>query len=145
MNNWLYEGLEVTEVPPKAVGFVYLITSLIDGKKYIGKKLLKFKKTAIKTVKLKNGEKRKKKIRSEISSDWMTYHGSSDALNADVEKYGQDQFKREILVWCYTLTELGYMEAKYQFDTDCLRKPDEYYNSWIMVRVRRSNLIKTVV
>ena len=143
MTNWVYQDSEVTEVPPKAVGFVYLITSLVDGRKYIGKKKVTFKKTSVKTVKLKTtGEKRKKKIRSEVPSDWETYYGSSDELNSEVSKHGKENFKREILVWCYTLTELGYMEAKIQFETDCLRKPDQYFNAWIMVRARRSNLVK---
>jgi len=142
---WYCNNEEVTEVPSKVVGFVYLITSLVDGRKYLGKKKATFKKTAIKTVKLKNGEKRKKKIRSEIPSDWMDYYGSSAELTKEVETHGKDKFKREILCWCYTLTELGYMEAKYQFDTDCLRKPTEYFNSWIFLRVRRSGLVKTVL
>lgn len=139
---WIFQEQEVVTAPESSIGFVYLITSLVDGKKYIGKKLLKFKKTAIKTVKLKSGEKKKKKIRTEISSDWQTYYGSSDLLKAEIEKHGEQNFKREILHWCYTLSELGYMEAKIQFETDCLRKPKEYFNSWIMCRVRRSNLIK---
>jgi hypothetical protein len=76
-------------------------------------------------------------------SDWMTYYGSSDELNKLIEIHGKENYKREILHWCYSLSELGYMEAKCQFDTDCLRKPDEYMNAWIMVRVRRDHLIKT--
>ncbi len=139
---WTYNGEEVTEIPEKVVGFVYLITSLIDGKKYIGKKKSTFKKTAIKTVKLKSGEKRKKKIRSNVPSDWETYYGSSEELNKEIEIQGKENFKREILHWCYNLTELGYLEAKEQFATDCLLKPDEYFNGWIMVRARRSNLVK---
>lgn len=141
---WFYDGKEITEVPEGVVGFVYLITSLIDGKRYIGKKKTTFKKTAIKTVKLKSGLKKKKKIRSEIPSDWFEYYGSSEALNADIVIHGKDQFRREIIHWCYNLTQLGYLEAKEQFVSDCLLKPDEYYNSWIMIRARRSNLIKAI-
>ena len=61
------------ELPEDCVGFVYLITNLINDRKYIGKKLAKFSKTTYKTVKLKNGTKKKKKIRSKIDSDWQDH------------------------------------------------------------------------
>ena len=42
---WLYKGNEVDEIAEEYIGFVYLITNTIDGKKYIGKKLAQFRKT----------------------------------------------------------------------------------------------------
>ena len=42
---WTYKGKAVDTVSEDYVGFVYLITNKINGKKYIGKKLAKFKKT----------------------------------------------------------------------------------------------------
>jgi len=139
---WFYQNEVVEELPEKIVGFVYCITNLIDGRKYYGKKKATFKKTAMKTVTLKSGVKKKKKIRSEVSSDWKNYYGSSEELKNDVEKLGSDQFKREILTYCKTLSDLSYQEARIQFVTDCLLFPEQYYNSWIMVRVRRDHLIK---
>ena len=59
---WFFQGTEVTELPEECIGFVYLITNTLSGRKYIGKKLAKFSKTTYKTVKLKNGTKKKKKI-----------------------------------------------------------------------------------
>ena len=67
---WLYESQPVDQLPEECVGFVYLITNNLTGRKYIGKKLAKFSKTTYKVVKLKNGNKKKKKIRSKIESDW---------------------------------------------------------------------------
>ena len=58
---WLYQNLPVTELPEDCVGFVYLITNNLSGRKYIGKKLAKFSKTTYKTVKQKNGTKKKEK------------------------------------------------------------------------------------
>ena len=141
MTNWIYCGTEVTEIAEKFVGYVYLITRLHDSKKYIGKKLTKFKKTSIKTVTLKSGIKKKKKVRTLVDSDWRDYFGSSDVLNESVKELGADAFSREILMFCKTLSELSYYEAKYQFESDCLLK-DDYFNSWIMVRVRKNNLVK---
>ena len=43
--NWTYNGNEVTEIPQEYEGFVYIITNLTDDRKYIGKKLAKFKTT----------------------------------------------------------------------------------------------------
>jgi hypothetical protein len=75
---WLYQGNVVEQLPDDCVGFVYLITNTVSGRKYIGKKLAKFSKTTYKTVKLKNGNKKKKKIKGKIESDWQTYYSSSD-------------------------------------------------------------------
>lgn len=144
MENWIYQGNPVIEIDDSITGFIYVITNNIDGRKYFGKKQSKFKKTSIKTVTLKNGTKKKKKIRTLIDSDWMTYFGSSEELKKDVETLGVVNFSREILQFCYSLTELSYYEAKIQFVTDCLLHPDKYYNSWVSVRTRRDHLLKTV-
>lgn len=138
---WTHNGNPVESLPQDSTGFVYLITNLISGRKYIGKKKQFFLKTSYKTVTQKNGIKKKKKIKTQIESDWKTYFGQSDELNKDVETMGTESFRREILVFCNSLTELSYMEAKYQFDLDVLRYPEQWYNSWIMVRVRRDHLI----
>ena len=42
---WTYQGKIVEQIPEEYVGFVYLITNLIDNRKYIGKKLAQFKVT----------------------------------------------------------------------------------------------------
>ena len=139
---WFYKNEPVNEVDPLFIGFVYVISNVIDGRKYFGKKKLTFAKTSIRTVKLKNGTKKKKKIRSNVPSDWDTYYGSSEELKADVVKFGKENFTREILRFCKTLTELAYYEAKIQFETDCLLYPDKYYNAWIMCRTRRDHLLK---
>lgn len=138
---WIYLGEAIEEIDPKYLGFVYIITELSSGKKYIGKKKCWFRKTSQKTVKLKNGNKKVKKIKSLVPSDWKTYYGSSDSLLEAIELNGKENYHREIIKLCETESELSYHEAKLQFETDCLRKPDEYFNSWIMIRVRRSNLI----
>jgi hypothetical protein len=137
---WYYSGQEITELPEDAVGFVYLITCITTGKMYVGKKLAKFSKTTYKVVKLKNGTKKRKKIRSKINSDWQDYFGSSDELNKDVILLGQDSFKREILRYCKSKSEMSYYEAKYQFDNDVLLNEDKWYNGWISVKVRKFKL-----
>jgi hypothetical protein len=108
---------------------------------YIGKKLAKFSKTTTKTVKLKNGNKKKKKIRSKIDSDWATYYGSSPELTKDVTALGTENFKREILFYCTSKAEMSYIEAREQFSRRVLETKD-YYNGHIQVRVHGSHIIK---
>jgi hypothetical protein len=137
---WIFENKVIEELPEDCVGFVYLITSNLTGRKYIGKKLAKFSKTTYKTVKLKNGTKKKKKIRSKIDSDWMEYYGSSIELNKDVETYGKENFTREILYFCKSKAECSYIEAREQFSRRVLEST-EYYNGQISVRVHGSHII----
>ena len=136
---WLFENAQIEALPEDCVGFVYLITNLVSGRKYIGKKLAKFSKTTYKVVKLKNGNKKKKKIRSKIDSDWLTYYGSNDELNKDIQTLGQDNFKREILYYCNSKAQCSYIEAREQFRHQVLES-DAYYNGHIQVRVHGSHI-----
>jgi len=136
---WLYESNQVDQLPEDCVGFVYLITNTLTGRKYIGKKLAKFSKTTYKTVKLKNGNKKKKKIRSKIDSDWQLYYGSSPELTKDIEQLGTENFRREILYYCKSKSECSYIEAREQFARKVLES-DDYYNGHIQVRVHGSHI-----
>ena len=136
---WLYETTLIESLPEDCVGFVYLITNTASGRKYIGKKLAKFAKTTYKVVKLKNGTKKKKKIRSKIDSDWQTYYGSNDELNKDIQALGPDKFTREILFYCKSKAECSYVEAREQFRHKVLES-NAYYNGQISVRVHGSHI-----
>jgi hypothetical protein len=141
--SWIYQGSTVLELPEDCVGFVYLITNRVSGRKYIGKKLAKFAKTTYKVVKLKNGTKKKKKIRSKVDSDWQTYYGSNDELNRDVAALGKDNFTREILFYCKSKAECSYVEAREQFTHKVLESKN-WYNGQISVRVHGSHIINKI-
>ncbi len=137
---WLYNNHPVETLPEDCVGFVYLITNVTTDRKYIGKKLAKFSKTTQKTIKLKNGTKKKKKIRTKVDSDWRDYYGSSPELSKDVESQGKDNFRREILYYCKSKSECSYIEAREQFSRRVLESKD-WYNGHIQVRVHGSHII----
>ena len=132
---WTHKNKIVDEIPEGSIGFVYLITNITNGRKYIGKKLAQFKKTR---PPLKG---KKNKRRSTIESDWRDYWGSSDNLLADVAELGPDKFKREILYLCPSRGIMSYLEAKEQFDRRVL-ETDEYYNGIINVRVGGSTILR---
>ena len=136
---WTYNKLIIEELPEDCVGFVYLITNKVTSRKYIGKKLAKFAKTSYKTVTLKNGTKKKKKVRSKVDSDWLEYYGSSEDLNKDVTLLGKEAFSREILFYCKSKAECSYVEAREQFGRKVLES-DDYYNGQISVRVHGSHI-----
>lgn len=137
---WLFQGTPITELPDECVGFVYLITNLTNNRKYVGKKLSKFSKTTYKTVKKKDGTKKKKRVRSKIDSDWLDYFGSSIELNKDVDSLGKENFTREILYFCRSKAECSYIEAREQFARKVLEST-EYYNNNIMCRIHGSHIL----
>lgn len=133
--NWIYNGNEIDNIPEEYEGFVYLITNLTNNKKYVGKKLARFKTTK---PPLKG---KKNKRRGFKESDWREYWGSSDRLNEDVKSLGPENFKREILYLCKSRAEMSYIEAREQFDRRVL-ETDEYYNGIINVRVGGSDKLR---
>jgi hypothetical protein len=133
--HWTYKGKQIETIDEQYEGFVYLITNKVNGMKYIGKKLAKFKTTK---PPLKG---RKNKRRGYKESDWRDYWGSSDRLQADVDKLGAENFTREILYFCKGRGEMSYIEAREQFDRRVLES-DEYYNGIINVRVGGSDKLR---
>lgn len=135
VNMWTYKGKQVETISDEYEGFVYLITNTTNNKKYVGKKLAKFKTTK---PPLKG---KKNKRRGYKESDWRDYWGSSDKLQEDVNQLGEDKFTREILYFCKSRGEMSYMEAKEQFDRRVL-ETEEYYNGIINCRVGGSSILR---
>lgn len=120
--SWYYKGKVVTqENMPDCFGFVYKITDTVTGKFYIGMKQISLKrKTKVtKKEKVSTGTRKKFKIVTKPSG-WENYYGSSDLLKADIELYGKERFKREILRYCLTKKYLSFSEMEYQFKLDVL-------------------------
>jgi hypothetical protein len=127
--SWLYQGRIFTEEDiDDNYGFVYILENNLTGRKYIGKKF--FTKAGSKTVKGK-----RKKVRK--SSDWLEYHGSNKVVQEEV-KLGIP-FKKTILHLCKTRSECAYWETV-EIISQCALVREDYYNDWLMVRVRKDHL-----
>ena len=128
---WLYNNVEFNEEITNYVGFVYCITNLLSGRRYIGKKF--FWSTRRKQV-----NKVRKRIK--VESDWKDYWSSSDELKTDIERLGKEHFKREILHLCPNKGTTNYLEAKEQFQRAVLEDREGWYNSWIQCKVHRTHI-----
>jgi len=142
MSEWVYHDAPFNEtlIPENALGFIYKITCLENGKAYLGKKLLFFKKTSVKTLKRKNGAKYKKKTKTLVQSDWPTYWSSSEKLVQLVKELGEDKFTREILFFCSTKGGMSYWEAKEQMLSEVLENQDKYFNGIINCRINHRHI-----
>lgn len=129
-DSWLYNG-QVHNEPGEYYGFVYEITNLLSGRKYIGKKFFW-------SIKRKQVNKVRKRIK--VESDWKEYWSSSDELKSDIERLGKSNFKREIIHLCKNKGTTNYFEAKEQFVKGVLEDKDNWYNSWISVKVSRVHI-----
>lgn len=142
MTPWIYKNQPVEALPESCVGFVYLITNLTNGRLYVGKKLTQHSKIRYQMVQLKNGTKKRKRIRELVESDWRTYWGSSTELTRDIAILGPRHFRREILHYCDSKGQTSYMEAREQFMRGVLLDP-LYYNNQIQCRISKKHLIKS--
>jgi hypothetical protein len=122
--SWINEPKDIS----KNVGFIYQITNNINGRKYIGKKIFWNKKR----IKPRKGYK---KGRIEYrESDWREYNGSCKELLQDIEKFGIQNFRKEIIKICNSKWDMAYYEAKLQFDNNVLFDKN-YYNGIINCRL----------
>ena len=133
-NAWTYKGTTFTSSDiGDQFGYVYCITNLQSGKKYIGRKYFWSKRKP-------RGSKRR--VTSE--SDWKRYYGSSEELKADRRLLGNEYFKREILSTHSTKGKVNYEETKQLFLHNVLQETLDngepaYYNSNILGRYYRKD------
>ena len=123
MSHWLYKNKTLEEAPEGYFGFVYIITNLKSGRKYIGRKYF----GTTRRVKIA-GKKRRKVIRKD--SNWKEYTGSSKELNNDIKTLGMLHFRFEILILGRTKGQVNYLEenihhrfhvsSSHEFYNDCI-------------------------
>lgn len=140
---WTYDGkvFKESDIPEGAIGFIYIMTAIIDGKSvsYIGKKnfFANIKRPLGKRALAVTTDKRLKKYSMVIRPDFLNYYSSNKILK-EAHKMGVN-IKREILRICYSGMELTYYECKYLFCNDCILN-DNYLNSNILGRFYRGKI-----
>ena len=135
--SWLYKGevFNDSKIPEGAIGFIYEMEAIIDGKsvRYIGKK--NFYSTTKKKFGVKAlanmEDKRAKKYTIQVKPNYQNYYSSNKVLQ-DAHKNGVP-IKRFMVRICFSKTELTYHETKYQFTREVLEK-EEYLNANILGR-----------
>ena len=137
-NPWIYKGSAFTSDDiGDFFGYVYCITNLKTGKKYIGRKYFTQRR------KPRGG---KRKVTSE--SDWKKYYGSSPELKEDVKRFGKSIFKREIISLHKTLGKTNYEETRQLFLNNVLTESLDdgspaYYNSNVLGRYYRKDYFES--
>ena len=135
-NPWIYKGSTFTSDDiGDFFGYVYCITNLQNGRRYIGRKYFTQRR------KPRSG-KSKRRVTSE--SDWKKYYGSSKELKDDIKKFGHSIFRREIISLHKTLGKVNYEETKQLFLNNVLMEALDdgtpaYYNSNILGRYMRKD------
>ncbi len=131
---WLYQGKEINEIediPEPAFGFVYEVTHLPTGKKYLGRKqLISVQKKALGKRELALlTDKRSSKVKTvRRESDWKTYYGSHLEIKEMIKEGKQSEFTREIIIFVPVKKLLTYYENKYLFLKGVLEPGSIYIN-----------------
>ena len=133
-NPWTYQGTTFTSADiGDFFGFVYRITNLQNGRKYIGRKYFTQRRKL-------RGSRRKRTS----ESDWKAYYGSSKELTEDRKLLGSNCFKREIISLHRTKGKVNYEETRQLFLHNVLTESFDdgtplYYNSNILGRYMKKD------
>ena len=133
-NPWIFEGQPfLSESIDDNFGFVYLITNIQSGRKYIGRKYF---------WQFRTPKGKKRKVKSE--SDWKKYYGSCPELKEDIIKLGKQSFSRVIISLHKTKGKTNFEETRQLFLNGVLTESLDtggpaYYNSNILSRYFRKD------
>jgi hypothetical protein len=135
---WLYEGKPIEsmeDMPEGTFGFIYEVTHIPTGRKYIGKKQLMMNRT----LPPLKGQKRKRKVVKE--GDWKTYYGSQKEIKALLKEGSALDFSRIILNFVPSKKLLTYYELKFLFAKGVLEPESNYLNDNISGRFFRKDFL----
>lgn len=144
---WTYENREVKELsdmPEGTFGFVYEITHIPSGQKYLGRKqLISVQKKALGKKELallldKRSSKKKTVIKE---TDWKTYYGSHLEIKQMIKDGKELEFLREILIFVPTKKQLTYFEDKYLYMKGVIEPGSIYYNDNVSGRFFKKDFL----
>lgn len=131
---WLYQNKqinELTDMPEHSFGFIYEVTHIPTGRKYLGKKqLISVRKKALgkKELALLTDKRAKKYKIVKTEGDWKSYYGSSPEIKTLIKEGKEFEFSREILMFVPSKKLLTYYENKFLFINEVIEPHTNYIN-----------------
>ena len=145
---WIYQDKEIkelTDMPePQPFGFIYEVTHIPSGRKYIGRKqLISVTRKALgkKELALQTDKRLSKKKTVIKETDWKTYYGSHPEIKQMIKDKKHLEFKREILRFVSTKKQLTYFEDKYLYVNGVIEPGSVYINDSISGRFFKKDLL----
>lgn len=145
---WLYKDKQINELSdipePQPFGFIYEVTHIPTGRKYLGKKQLisvQNKPLGKKELALLTDKRASKKKQVIKESDWKTYYGSNPEIKSLIKEGKQLEFKREILMFVPTKKLLTYYENKFLFINEVIEPHTNYINDNIEGRYFKKDFL----
>ena len=145
---WLYKDKQINQLSdmpePQPFGFIYEVTHIPTGRKYLGKKQLisvqnkPLGKKELAALTDKRASKKKQVIKE---SDWKTYYGSNPEIKSLIKEGKQLEFKREILMFVPTKKLLTYYENKFLFINEVIEPHTNYINDNIEGRYFKKDFL----
>ena len=144
---WLYQDKEVkelTDMPENTFGFIYEVTHLPTGRKYLGRKqLISVQKKALgkRELALQIDKRASKKKTVTKETDWKTYYGSHPEIKQMIKDKKESEFTREILIFVSSKKQLTYYEDKYLYMKGVIEPGSTYFNDNISGRFFKKDFI----
>jgi len=131
---WLYQNKQINELsdmPEDIFGFIYEVTHIPTGRKYLGKKqLISVTKKPLGKKELAELKDRRAKTYKIVKkeSDWKTYYGSHSEIKGLIKEGKQSEFSREILMFTTSKKLHTYYENKFLFIKEVIEPQSNYIN-----------------
>ena len=144
---WLYQNKqinELTDMPEHSFGFIYEVTHIPTGRKYLGKKqLISVRKKALgkKELALLTDKRAKKYKIVKTEGDWKSYYGSSPEIKTLIKEGKEFEFSREILMFVPSKKLLTYYENKFLFINEVIEPHTNYINDNIEGRYFKKDFL----
>ena len=144
---WLYQNKqinELTDMPEDIFGFIYEVTHIPTGRKYLGKKqLISVTKKPLGKKELAGLKDKRAKTYKIVKkeSDWKTYYGSHSEIKSLIKEGKQSEFLREILIFTTNKKLHTYYENKFLFIKEVIEPQSNYINDNIEGRYFRKDFL----
>lgn len=144
---WLYQDKEIkelTDMPENTFGFIYEVTHVPTGRKYLGRKqLISIQRKALgkRELALLTDKRASKKKTVTKETDWKTYYGSHPEIKQMIKDKKQSEFTREILTFVSSKKQLTYYEDKYLYMKGVIEPGSTYFNDNISGRFFKKDFI----